>query len=90
MFGDYMYKILKRSREEKKYTCKDMAEMLNISTSYYSQIENGKRNLDYKMAVRISSIFGLTPADIFYKYFEKYKVRDKRLKKITVISYISV
>lgn len=43
MFGDYMYKILKRSREEKKYTCKDMAEMLNISTSYYSQIENGKR-----------------------------------------------
>lgn len=83
-------KILKRNRKEKKYTCKDMAEMLNISPSYYSQIENGKRELDYKMAVKIALIFGLCPDDIFYKYFEKYKVRAKRLRKITVISYISV
>lgn len=60
-----MYRILKRNRKEKKYTCKDMAEMLKVSPSYYSQIENGKRNLDYKMAVKIASIFGLYLDDIF-------------------------
>lgn len=85
-----MYKILKRNRKEKKYTCKDMAEMLKISPAYYSQIENGKRNLDYKMAVKIASIFGLYPDDIFYIYFDKYKVKAKRPKKITVVSYISI
>ena len=52
-----MYKILKRCRTDHKYTCKEMAKMLKISPSYYSQIENGKRKLDYKMAVKIASIF---------------------------------
>ena len=38
--------------------------------------------LGYKMAVLIASIFGLCPDDIFYKYFERYKVRVKRPKKL--------
>ncbi len=85
-----MYKILKRCRTDHKYTCKEMAKMLKISPSYYSQIENGKRKLDYKMAVKIASIFELYPDDIFYTYFDKYKVKAKRPKKITVISYMSI
>ena len=40
------------------------------------------------MAVKITLIFGVTPDDIFYKYFVKYIVRAKRPKKITVTSYI--
>ena len=83
-----MYKILKRCRADHKYTCKEMAKMLKISPSYYSQIENGKRKLDYKMAVKIASIFELYPDDIFYIYFEKHKVRIKPPKKLTVVSYI--
>ena len=42
--------------------------MLKISAFYYFKIENGKRKLDYKMAVKIASIFNLTPDDIFYKF----------------------
>ena len=83
-----MYKLLKRCRTDHKYTCKEMAKMLKISPSYYSQIENGKRKLDYKMAVKIASIFELYPDDIFYIYFEKQKVKVKPSKKLTVISYI--
>lgn len=49
-----------------------------------------KEKLDYKMAVKIASIFGLYPDDIFYTYFDKYKVKAKRPKKITVISYMSI
>ena len=42
------------------------------------------------MAVKIASIFGLYSDDIFYTYFDKYKVKAKRPKKITVISYMSI
>lgn len=83
----YVYLI--RARRNKEYTCEDMAKKLGISTSYYSQIENGKRKLDYLMAVKISSIFGLYPDDLFYDYFKRFKVKPKRSKKIKVISYFN-
>ena len=51
-------------------TCDDMAIKLGISKPFYWQIENGKRNLSYKMAVKIASIFKMKPDDIFYKYFK--------------------
>ena len=58
---------LKELRKLHNYTIKDMAKMLNISTAYYWQIENNKRNLYYKMAIDIAKIFNLKPDDIFYK-----------------------
>lgn len=65
---------LKELRLKKGYTAKKMAEMLNISRAFYSQIENEKRTLTYKMAVNISDILGKKPDDIFYKEFvEKMK-----------------
>lgn len=65
---------LKELRLKKGYTAKEMAEMLNISRAFYSQIENEKRTLTYKMAVNISDILGKKPDDIFYKEFvEKMK-----------------
>ncbi len=48
-------------------THKEMADKLKISKSYYCQIENGKRNLSYKMAIEISKIFNLKPDDLFYQ-----------------------
>ena len=65
---------LKELRLKKGYTAKEIAEMLNISRAFYSQIENEKRTLTYKMAVNISDILGKKPDDIFYKEFvEKMK-----------------
>lgn len=58
---------LKELRKLHNYTIKDMANMLNISTAYYWQIENNKRNLYYKTAISIAKIFNLKPDDIFYK-----------------------
>jgi DNA-binding XRE family transcriptional regulator len=58
---------LKELRKLHNYTIKDMAKMLNISTAYYWQIENNKRNLYYKTAIDIAKIFNLKPDDIFYK-----------------------
>ncbi len=63
-----MYSVgkLKQLRKEYNYTIYDMACKLNISASFYCQIENKKRRLFYDTAVNISLIFNMMPDDIFY------------------------
>lgn len=66
LLGDSMEK-LKELRIKHHYSCHDMANILDISKTFYWQIENGKRRLSYDMAKNIAAIFGLKPDDIFYK-----------------------
>jgi DNA-binding XRE family transcriptional regulator len=61
-----MYLKLKALRKKKKYTVADMANFLNISPAYYSQLENEKRKLTYKQALDIAKIFKKKPDQIFY------------------------
>lgn len=61
---------LKALRAKNKFTCEYMAEHLNISKPFYWQIENEKRRLSYRMAVKIAKIFNMKPDDIFYKDFK--------------------
>ena len=63
-----LYK-LRKLRERNHFTIYDMAKLLNITPSFYSQIENGKRRLFYNVAVQISNIFNITPNEIFYDDF---------------------
>ncbi len=58
---------LKELRKLHNLTIKQMADMIGISTAYYWQIENEKRNLYYKTAIKIAKVFNLKPDDIFYK-----------------------
>lgn len=62
-----MYEMnkLKRIRKENGYTIYDMAKRLNITPSYYSQLENKKRRLFYDMAYKIANIFNMKPDSIF-------------------------
>ena len=57
---------LKQLRKMHNYSCFDMGQKLNISRVYYWQIENGRRNLYYSMAVKIAKVFNLKPDDVFY------------------------
>ena len=61
-----MYNKLRKIRNKKKLTTREMAEKLSISKPFYCQIENRSRRLSYDMAVKISKIFKLKPDDIFY------------------------
>lgn len=81
-----IYENLKRARKINNYSCNDMAKILKISSSYYSQIENGRGNLDYVMALKISSIFGSYSDDIFYRYFSKCKILLNKQKPLRVYS----
>ena len=63
----YDTKKLKKIRKKFKYSIYYMAENLQISASYYSQLENKKRNLSYDMAIRIANILKTTPDNLFLK-----------------------
>jgi transcriptional regulator with XRE-family HTH domain len=53
------------ARKNKNWTQNNVAEMVNISRSYYSEIENGKKNPSGKVAIKISKLFGLKPEKFF-------------------------
>lgn len=53
-------------RKNKGYSAKKMADLLNISKTFYWQIEKGHRNLSYNMAIKISIILNSKPDNIFY------------------------
>jgi len=58
---------LKEIRMNNNKSYLDMARLLNISKTYYWQLENNKRRISYDMAIKIASIFALKPDDIFYE-----------------------
>jgi len=62
---------LKQLRHKKGYTTKMMSEMLGISKAFYCQLENNKRTLSYKMAIRIATIFKMKPDALFYDDFKE-------------------
>ena len=65
--GDKMYSTdkLVRLKKEKKITLKEMGEYLNVTSSYYSQIEKKKKRLYYDMAIKIANYFGKKPDELF-------------------------
>lgn len=62
----YDMHFLKQYRKEKGLTIYDMALILDITPSFYSQIENKKRRLFYDTAFKIALIFNMTPDSLFY------------------------
>ena len=62
---------LKQTRKDKGFTTTYMAEKLGISKPFYSQLENDKRTLSYKMAVKIAAILNTKPDKLFYDYFKE-------------------
>lgn len=62
----YSTEKLKKIRKKKCITQKKMAEQLNITVSFYSQIENMKKRLYYDTAIKIADIFNMQPDQLFY------------------------
>lgn len=67
---------LKRIRKENGYTIYKMAEILGITPSFYSQIENKKRRLFYDTACSIADIFNMKPDEIFYEKETNHELKD--------------
>lgn len=61
---------LRKYRTKNKYSFNYMANLLNISKTYYWQLEHNQRRLSYEMAIKIAKIFGKKPDDIFYQEYK--------------------
>ena len=70
-----MYPRLKELREEKKYTLRDMGELLGVSYQAYSNYENGHREPSISILEKISSIY-----DVSIDYIPQFKNAKKRIR----------
>jgi len=60
---------LKELRTKNNFTYQVMGDKLNVSKTFYWQLENNKRKLSYARSIQIAEIFDLKPDDIFYDDF---------------------
>ena len=64
-FGEF----LKNGREKKGLYQREVAALAGISKVYYCYIEQGKRNVDLDLAIRLCKVLGLDLRD----YIEIYR-----------------
>lgn len=57
---------VKQKRKEKGITQKQIASKLDITVSFYSQLESKKKRLYYDTAIEIAAIFNMKPDQLFY------------------------
>ncbi len=58
-FAKHFGEFIRNGRVGKKVSQNDLAEALGINQSYLSRIEQGARNIDLELAVKICSFLGL-------------------------------
>lgn len=61
------YKKVARLRKKAGLTQKMMGNRLGISKQYVWDLEDGRKNLSYKLAFKIGKILDAKPDDIFLK-----------------------
>lgn len=76
---------LKRLRGIYGYSAKEMSELLGISSSYLSEIENGKKKVSMDLLGRYSELFGLRVSTLmrFSEDYEDAELNNAGQKFIT-------
>ena len=52
--------VLREYRKKHKYSAKQIADALNVSLSFYYNLENGQRGLTNEMAVKVANFYGVS------------------------------
>jgi len=60
--GDFMWEVIRNLREDKDLSQKDMAELLNVAQTTYSDYEHGKINIPNQILIKLA-IFHNTSID---------------------------
>lgn len=61
---------LKKLREERGITQKEIAEACNVTPQYISTLERGINELDYSLALEIAQFLNATPDALFLEDFK--------------------
>lgn len=59
-------KALKLIRQYHKLTQKDLAEKLNISKSYLSELESGRKTISYELIEKYADIFDISASSLVF------------------------
>lgn len=70
-----MENILEKIRKEKSLSKKEMSKILEISDSFYSRIELGKRPISKKLLEKIISSFNLSEEDVMKLKQQQFLIR---------------
>lgn len=62
-----MRKLLIHVRKDTGLSVEEIADMLNISTSFYYKIERGKRNPTLALAKKIATVFKKDVEELFFE-----------------------
>ena len=73
---------VKELRIAKGLMQKDLADIVNISSPYLSDIENGNRNGSYKIQVKIAKALGLKRRDVFKEDDEEEEEENGEVKQV--------
>ncbi|WP_411501418.1 helix-turn-helix transcriptional regulator [Bacillus thuringiensis] len=65
-------------RESKRLKQFEVAEILEISSNYYCEIENGKKNPRWNIAMRIAEFYGVSADNFFYNPTRVSRVKRAR------------
>ena len=57
--------ILRKTREARRLTQEEFAELCGISRAYYGRIERGEHSITLELCKRISDATGITLASLF-------------------------
>lgn len=66
-------KNMQQIRKSFGYTQEKLAELIEVSTRYVSEIEQDRVNPSYEVIVRFCNVFGIGLDDIFSGYLNKYE-----------------
>lgn len=65
------YSKLERIRKEKGFTQEKLAKTIGVSKQFIWDIEDGRRNLSYKLVFKISKALDTTPDKLFLDDYKK-------------------
>ncbi|MFQ5653316.1 MAG: helix-turn-helix domain-containing protein [Planctomycetota bacterium] len=77
---------IKRLREERRITGKDLARRIGLSQSQMSRLEKGQRRIDTEILVRIASALEVPPARFFSPPEQKRKLLTPRRERQLSVS----
>ncbi|HDR4393052.1 helix-turn-helix transcriptional regulator [Bacillus cereus] len=70
-------------RESKRLKQFEVAKILDISSNYYCEIENGKKNPRWNIAMRIAEFYGVSADNFFYNPTRVTRVKKDKKDKLT-------
>lgn len=74
------YENLRTIREDRGYTQKQIAEVLETTRQYYSDYENGKRDIPIRVYITLSKFYGVS-IDYLAGQVELTEVKDNGSKE---------